>query len=98
MYIRHLYIFNTDYLHNIKIGIKFVASFNSDTINGFNFGDNIPLIDIEHCNYYSYRHSFVMAEIQKPNCNFLALAQMIGKSSRTLYQYISELTNDEDLV
>lgn len=61
-------------------------------------GDNIPLIDIEHCNYYSYRHSVVMMEIQKPNCNFLALAQMIGKSSRTLYQYISELTNEEDLV
>lgn len=61
-------------------------------------GDNIPLIDVEHCNYYSYRHSVVMMEIQKPNCNFLALAQMIGKSSRTLYQYISELTNDEDLV
>ena len=61
-------------------------------------GDNIPLIEIDDCTYYSYRHTFVMTEIQKPNCNFLALAQMIGKSSRTLYQYISELTNDEDLV
>lgn len=61
-------------------------------------GDNIPLIDIESCNYYAYRHTFVMGEVQKPNCNFIALAQMIGKSVNTLYQYISELTHDEDLV
>lgn len=59
-------------------------------------GDDIPLIDLE-CRYYSYRHSFIMREIQKPNVNLLALAQTVGKSSHTLHQYIS-LLGDVDLV
>lgn len=59
-------------------------------------GDNIPLIDLE-CRYYSYRHSYIMKEIQKPNVNLLALAQTVGKSSTTLHQYIS-LLGDVDLV
>ena len=59
-------------------------------------GDNIPIIDLD-CRYYSYRHSFIMKEIQKPNVNLLALAQSVGKSSHTLHQYIS-LLGDVDLI
>lgn len=58
--------------------------------------DTIPLIDME-CRYYSYRHSYIMKEIQKPTVNLLALAQTVGKSSHTLHQYIS-LLGDVDLV
>ena len=59
-------------------------------------GDDIPLIDLD-CRYYSYRHSYIMSEIQKPNVNLLALAQSVGKSSHTLHQYIS-LLGDVDLL
>lgn len=59
-------------------------------------GNNIPLIDLD-CRYYSYRHSFIMKEIQKPGVNLLALAQTVGKSSHTLHQYIS-LLGDVDLI
>lgn len=58
--------------------------------------NDIPLIDLE-CRYYSYRHSYIMSEIQKPNVNLLALAQSVGKSSHTLHQYIS-LLGDCDLI
>ena len=58
--------------------------------------DNIPLIDLS-CRYYSYRHSYIQSEIQKPNVNLLKIATATGKSVRTLYQYIS-LLQDEDLV
>lgn len=58
--------------------------------------DNIPLIDLE-CRYYSYRHSYIMKEIQKPTVNLLALAQTVGKSATTLHQYIS-LLGEVDLV
>ena len=56
---------------------------------------NIPLIDLG-CTYYSYRHSYIMKEIQKPSVNLLALAQSVGKSPRTLHHYIS-LLGDLDL-
>ena len=59
-------------------------------------GDDIPLIDLD-CRYYSYRHSYIMSEIQKPCVNLLALAQSVGKSSHTLHQYIS-LLGDVDLI
>lgn len=59
-------------------------------------GDDIPLIDLD-CRYYSYRHSFIMKELQKPTVNLLALAQTVGKSATTLHQYIS-LLGDVDLV
>lgn len=58
--------------------------------------DDIPLIDLE-CRYYSYRHSYIMREIQKPTVNLLALAQTVGKSATTLHQYIS-LLGDVDLI
>lgn len=59
-------------------------------------GDNIPLIDLD-CRFYSYRHSYIQSEIQKPNVNLLKIATATGKSVRTLHQYIS-LLQDEDLV
>lgn len=58
--------------------------------------DDIPFIDLD-CRYYSYRHSYIMKEIQKPNVNLLALAQTVGKSATTLHQYIS-LLGDIDLI
>ncbi len=58
--------------------------------------DNIELIDLD-CRYYSYRHSYIMKEIQKPTVNLLKLATTVGKSTHTLHQYIS-LLNDLDLV
>ena len=58
--------------------------------------DDIPFIDLD-CRYYSYRHSFIMKEIQKPTVNLLALAQTVGKSATTLHQYISML-GDVDLI
>ena len=59
-------------------------------------GDNIPLIDMD-CRYYSYRHSYIMAELQKENVNLLRIAQSVGKSPQTLHQYIS-LLGDVDLL
>lgn len=59
-------------------------------------GDNIPLIDLE-CKYYSYRHSYIMSQIQSSNVNLLKIATETGKSVKTLHQYVS-LLNDEDLV
>lgn len=59
-------------------------------------GDSIPLIDLS-CRYYSYRHSYIQSEIQKPNVNLLKIATATGKSVRTLHQYIS-LLQDEDLI
>ena len=58
--------------------------------------DDIPFIDLD-CRYYSYRHSYIMKEIQKPSVNLLALAQTVGKSATTLHQYIS-LLGDIDLI
>jgi len=58
--------------------------------------DDIPFIDLD-CRYYSYRHSYIMKEIQKPTVNLLALAQTVGKSATTLHQYIS-LLGDIDLI
>ena len=58
--------------------------------------DDIPLIDLD-CRYYSYRHSYVMSQIQKPGVNLVKLATETGKSVKTIHQYVS-LLNDEDLV
>ena len=58
--------------------------------------DNIDLIDLE-CRYYSARHSYIMAQIQKPNVNLLKIATATGKSVSTIHQYIS-LLGDLDLV
>ena len=58
--------------------------------------DNIPLIDLD-CRYYSYRHSYIMSQIQSSSVNLLKIATETGKSVKTIHQYVSYL-NDEDLV
>ncbi len=58
--------------------------------------DNIPLIDLD-CRYYSYRHSYILSQIQKPNVNLLRIATETGKSVKTLHQYITYL-DDIDLI
>lgn len=58
--------------------------------------DDIPLIDL-NCKFYSYRHSYLMQQIQKPNANLLRIATETGKSLSSLHQYLTYL-NDEDLV
>lgn len=58
--------------------------------------DDIPLIDLS-VRYYAYRHSFIMAEIQKPNVNLLRIATLTGKAVSSLHQYIS-LLGDVDLI
>lgn len=58
--------------------------------------DNVPLIDLE-CRYYSYRHSYIMSQIQSSNVNLLKLATETGKSVKTIHQYVS-LLNDDDLI
>lgn len=59
-------------------------------------GECIPLIDLD-CKYYSYRHSYIMHQIQQPNVNLLKLATESGKALTSLHQYLTYL-NDEDLV
>lgn len=59
-------------------------------------GDNIPLIDLS-CRYYSYRHSYIMSQIQSDRVNLLKLATEVGKSVQTIHQYVT-LLNDEDLI
>lgn len=58
--------------------------------------DNIPLIDLD-VRYYSYRHSYIMSQIQKPNVNLLKIATVTGKSVKTIHQYVS-LLGEADLI
>ena len=58
--------------------------------------NDIPFIDL-NCRYYSYRHSYIMSEIQKPNVNLLKLATETGKSITSLHEYLTIL-NDLDLI
>ena len=56
---------------------------------------HIPLIG-DDCNYYSARHSYAMAYMQKGG-NPLSLATLLGRSVNTLAAYVSELTEEDDL-
>lgn len=58
--------------------------------------DNIELIDLE-CRYYSYRHSYIMSEIQRKDLNLLKIATETGKSVSTIHQYLT-LLSESDLV
>ena len=89
--VNNLYTYHSDNL------VNWFRKVNEECVRrNVEFRDNIPLIDLE-CRYYSYRHSYIMKEIQKPNVNLLALAQTVGKSATTLHQYIS-LLGEVDLV
>lgn len=59
-------------------------------------GGRIPLIDLS-CGFYSYRHTAVMMEVEK-GVKWTAIATKFGKSVRTLHEYISELSEECDLV
>jgi len=59
-------------------------------------GGDIPLIDMK-CTFYSARHSFSMAYMQKGGSP-MALATLLGRSPNTLAQYIKELEEEGDLV
>lgn len=89
--INNIYTYHGEHL------VKWFQRINEEVVRrNVENGDNIPLIDLE-CRYYSYRHSFIMKELQKSTVNLLALAQTVGKSATTLHQYISYL-GDVDLV
>ena len=91
--VNNLYTYHSDHLVTWFQRInERIAEIN--VMNGHK--DDIPLIDLD-CRYYSYRHSYIMKELQKPGVNLLALAQSVGKSSHTLHQYIS-LLGDVDLL
>jgi hypothetical protein len=64
--------------------------------NAENESEQLNFIDLD-LKFYSYRHTFIMSELQKPNCNLLRLATMTGKSLITLHQY-AELLSDLELV
>lgn len=58
--------------------------------------DQMQIIDLD-LKFYSYRHSWIMNELQKPSANLLRIATMSGKSIVTLHQY-AQLLDDINLV
>lgn len=59
-------------------------------------GSDIPLINLK-CTFYSSRHSFAMMYMQKGGSP-MNLATLLGRSANTLAQYITELSEEGDLV
>ena len=60
-------------------------------------GGDIPLIDVSKCTYYTARHSFSMMYMMKGGSP-MNLATLLGRSPNTLAQYITELSEEGDLV
>lgn len=58
--------------------------------------DQMNFIDLD-LKFYSYRHSWIMNELQKPNANLLRIATMSGKAITSLHQYAT-LLDDINLV
>ena len=58
--------------------------------------DNIPLIP-NGCTLYAARHTFAMAYMAKGGSP-IALATLMGRSANNLGQYITQLTEESDLV
>lgn len=79
-----------DYIHS-----KGIAQRTSEKYHTL-FNSISKFIDL-NCRYYSYRHSYIMSEIQKPNVNLLKLATETGKSITSLHEYLTIL-NDLDLI
>lgn len=89
---------NNTYACNHKRLVKWLKKCNEVIIQrNVETNDNIPLIEIDDICYYSYRHTFIMNEIQKPDVNLLRLATITGKSLTTIHQYL-KLLDDVDLV
>ena len=59
-------------------------------------GAKIPLID-ERCTFYSFRHSYAQAFLQKGG-NVLAMATMLGRSINTISTYVQQLSEESELV
>ena len=59
--------------------------------------DKIEEIDTANITYYAYRHSYIMSQLLGGQCNLIRLAQETGKSYKTLWQYMSQM-QDEDLI
>lgn len=57
----------------------------------------IEEIDTENVTYYAYRHSYIMCQLLGGETNLIRLAQETGKSYKTIWQYMSQM-GDEDLV
>ena len=88
--INNVYSYHSEHL------VNWFQRVNEEIVRRNVAGDNIELIDLE-CRYYSYRHSRIMAEIQKPNVNLLKIATITGKSIKTIHQYLT-LLGENDLV
>ena len=89
--INNLYSYHTEHL------VEWFKMVNSEIVRrNVENGDNIPTVDLE-CRYYSYRHSYIVKEIQKPNVNLLRIATETGKSVKTIHQYLTYL-DDIDLI
>lgn len=59
--------------------------------------EKIEEIDTKNITYYAYRHSYIMSQLLGGQCNLIRLAQETGKSYKTLWQYMSQM-QDEDLI
>lgn len=87
---------NNVYTYHSEHLVNWFQKVNEEIVRRNVAGDNIPLIDLD-CRYYSYRHSYIMSQIQSDRVNLLKLATEVGKSVRTIHQYVT-LLNDEDLI
>ena len=88
--VNNLYTYHSEHL------VNWFQKVNQEIVRRNVAGDNIELIDLE-CRYYSYRHSRIMAEIQKKDVNLLKIATITGKSIKTIHQYLT-LLGESDLV
>ena len=59
--------------------------------------EKVEEIDTQNITYYAYRHSYIMSQLLGGQCNLIRLAQETGKSYKTLWQYMSQM-QDEDLI
>lgn len=88
--VNNLYTYHSGHL------VEWFQKVNEEIVRRNIAGDNIPLIDLS-CRYYSYRHSYIMSQIQSDKVNLLKIATETGKSVRTIHQYVT-LLGDEDLI
>ena len=87
-----------DKLSSLRNGLRqWFESVNSLIVkHNMEENDDIPLIDVK-CPWYSYRHTYAMYYLWKPNSTPLGLATLLGRSVNSLSQYIKDLERDEDI-
>lgn len=86
-----------------KVSLKWMkgicGEINKDVIcENAQTGRDMPLIDIEHLSCYNMRHSFAMAYLSSPGANINALASLLGRSPNNIGTYITQLSQDQDLI